>query len=429
MLSIAQELLSEIDRHRAHYVTFLQDFIRAASPNPPGDTTAAAKVIKDFLLSENVKPDIVEPLAHAPNIVADFDGGQGPGPRVVLNGHIDTFPVEKPEEWDKGPFSGHNDGESIHGRGGVDMKAGTAALVIAFTLLMKRASMMTGSVALTAVSDEETGGKWGTRYLLEHSGTPSRWAGDVVLNGEPGGLQSIRFGEKGTLRMTFVVKTPGANGAYKHVSRGANIIASKLIIKLLEIEHLRPELPDELRRYLGSEDVRKVADDIMGSGAADILLQPTVNIGTMHGGVKVNVIPEQCVFEADIRLPIGMAARVVLDRIDEILKDVPEASYEVQTAASNPANYCTYDHLLAKSITKWAEQVTGQRPVQLAGLGGTDCKFYRYAGIPAYVYGPSPQGMGAQGEKVSIDEFISLIKVHTLAVWDYLGTSQEDQAA
>lgn len=132
------------------------------------------------------------------------------------------------------------------------MKAGTAASVIAFTLLHKFVSSLKGSVALTAVSDEETGGKWGTRYLLENCGDPSPWKGDIVLNGEPGGLQSIRFGEKGTLRISFTIKTLGANGAYKHVSRGANIIAAQLITSLLDIEDLVPKLPERLKKHFDS---------------------------------------------------------------------------------------------------------------------------------------------------------------------------------
>ena len=43
----------------------------------------------------------------------------------------------------------------------------------------------------------------------------------------------------------------------------------------------------------------------MGDGAADAMLIPTVNIGTIKGGVKINMIPSECTFEAEIRIPIG----------------------------------------------------------------------------------------------------------------------------
>ncbi|KAF2642942.1 acetylornithine deacetylase/succinyldiaminopimelate desuccinylase-like deacylase [Massarina eburnea CBS 473.64] len=420
-MAMRQDIIAEIEANRDFYIAFLQRFIRAASPNPPGNTTEAAQVISTYLSQQNVAYQIIAPLDHAPNVVADFKGDKGPGQRIILNGHIDTYPVEKPSDWERGPYSGHNDGTMIHGRGGVDMKAGTAASVIAFTLLQKRAESIKGSVALTAVSDEETGGRYGTRYLLENFGDPSPWLGDCMLNGEPGGIESIRFGEKGTLRITFTIKTEGNNGAYTFISRGANVIAAQLITQLLNIEEIEPELPDELRRHFASERARKVADEIMGNGASDALLKPTVNIGVIHGGVKVNTIPQECVFEADIRLPIGLVAKTILAKIDQYLQGFPEASYIVQGAASNPANYCTKDHPFVDCMTKCAEEVTGIIPVMLTGLGGTDCKFYRYRGIPTYVYGPSPRGMGASGEAVSIEEFLALIKTHTLAVWDYLG--------
>jgi acetylornithine deacetylase/succinyl-diaminopimelate desuccinylase-like protein len=419
-MTAREAIIAAIENNREHYVILLQNFIRAASPNPPGDTTDAAKVIIDYLSQHEISAQTIEPLAGAPNIVASFSGQRGHGPRVILNGHIDTYPVETPDSWERGPYSGYNDGKSIQGRGGVDMKAGTVTSVVAFTLLEKYAANLKGSVALTAVSDEETGGKWGTKFLLEKCGDPSPWKGDVVLNGEPGGLQSIRFGEKGTLRITFTVKTNGANGAYTHLSRGANVIAAHLIVRLLKLEDIKPELPEELRRHLESDEVRKVADEIMGPGTAKIILKPTVNIGTIRGGAKVNTIPEQCVFEADIRLPIGLVRGTVLEYIDRVLCDFPEASYRIQEAASNPANYCTVEHPFAQILADCAEEVTTRRPVQLVGLGGTDCKFYRYSGVPAYVYGPGPRGMGASGEAVLIEEFLTIVKTHTLAAWDYL---------
>ena len=420
MPSNKKDLLSSIDQNLDAYVKFLQQFIQTPSPNPPGDTRNAADVVIDFLKSQGIDSRVIAPKAEKPNVVSEFTGGAGDGPRVILNGHIDHFPVGNAADWERDPYSGFNDGKAIHGVGGVDMKAGTAASIIAFALLHKRRESLKGSVVLTAVSDEETGGKWGTKYLLENFG--ETFKGDVVLNGEPGGLQSVRFGEKGTLRLTFTVRTEGANGAYTHLTRGANIVAAKLIERLLSIEKLTPDtLPEELKRHFDSPEARKAADEIMGTGASDILLKPTVNVGVIQGGAKVNTIPVLCRFEADIRLPIGMLAEHVLSHIDTILEDFPEAEVEKQDAASNPANYCTKDHPLLDAVVANAAEVTGRRPVPLIGLGGTDCKFWRYAGVPAFVFGPSPKGMGANGEAVEIEEFRATVKTHAAAVWDYLG--------
>lgn len=94
------------------------------------------------------------------------------------------------------------------------MKSGLAASTIAYTDLHRYRSHLSGSAALCAVSDEEAGGKYGTKYLLEDP----RWRSDCMINPEPGGRGTIRFAEKGTLRLTFEVRTEGAHGAYTHRS-------------------------------------------------------------------------------------------------------------------------------------------------------------------------------------------------------------------
>jgi succinyl-diaminopimelate desuccinylase len=340
-----------------------------------------------------------------------------------MNGHMDVFPVDADDSnnWTHGPWSGFNDGKHVFGRGAVDMEAGTAASCIAYSYLHERRKYLKGSLALTAVSDE-TGGEWGSRWLLDQDGEESPWKGDCMINAELSGLQSIRFNEKGTLRLTFTIRTPGAHGAYLHLSEGANRVAARLIAALTSVEDIvPPHVPGSIKEYLQKPKVRAVMDEIMGSSAADIALKPTLNIGMLHGGLKVNMIPDLCVVEADIWLPIGLTADLVLGHIRQILESFPEAELAVQEAASNPASYCTIDHPLLKAIADNAEQVIGRKPLGIPSLGATDCKFWRYVGVPAYSFGVSPETMAARDERVVIDEFLSVVKTHALAVWDYMG--------
>jgi len=66
------------------------------------------------------------------------------------------------------------------------------------------------------------------------------------------------------------------------------------------------------------------------------------------------------------------------------------------------------------------QALLGVRPPAIISLGATDCRFWRAAGTPAYVYGCSPAGMGAPNESVSIDEFLHVVRTHTLSAYDYL---------
>lgn len=259
-----------------------------------------------------------------------------------MNGHMDVFPVAADDSDNRvhGPWSGSNDGKHIFGRGAVDMKAGTAASCIADAYLHERRKYPTGSLALTAVSDEETGGMWGSRRLLDQGSEKSPRSGDCMISAEPSGLQSIRFSGKGTLQLTFTIRTCGAHDAYLHPSEGANRVAARLIAALTSVEDIVPPyIPDSIKEHLRKPEVRAVMDEIMGKGAADVALKPTLNIGTLHGGLKVNMIPDLCVMEVDIRLPIGLAADLVLEHIRSLLESFSDVELQVQEAASNPASY------------------------------------------------------------------------------------------
>lgn len=413
------DLLAAIERDRESHIAFLQAFIREPSPNPPGDTRQAAGVVTRYLAHRDIDFSIVAPREDLPNVVAEFDGARE-GRRLVMNGHIDVFPVGDAQGWSRDPWSGELADGFVHGRGACDMKAGTAASVIAFSYLHAHRAALAGSVGLTAVSDEETGGRWGSRWLLEND---TRWHGDCMLNAEPGSLHTIRFAEKGTLRLTFTVRTAGAHGAYRHKSESATRIAARLIDRLAEVEAIVPDLSPTLRAYLARADVRAAADNAMGAGAADIMASLTLNIGTVHGGLKVNMIPDACVFEADIRMPMGLDASQVMHAVHSILRDFPQAEVAVQEAASNPSSSCAHDHPMVSILASNAETLSGIRPVAIPSLGATDCKFWRYHKVPAYIYGPAPTRMAAADECVSVDEFMTVIKTHALSAWDYLNGS------
>jgi succinyl-diaminopimelate desuccinylase len=208
-----QLMIDSIDSGKEEQILLLQAFVRAASPNPPGDTEAAAAVLANYLSSKGIAYELVTPQQGKPNLVSEFKGENGPGPRLVLNGHIDVLPVDSSAGgWERDPWSGDVVDGRVHGRGVVDMKSGTASLVIAFAHLYEQREHLKGTVALCAVADEETGGKWGTKYLL-HQDAAKRGSGDVMLCAEPCG-RTIRFSEKGTLRLSGTVRTKGALGAY-----------------------------------------------------------------------------------------------------------------------------------------------------------------------------------------------------------------------
>ncbi len=408
-----RQLVEHIDTDRDRLITFLSQFVQAKSPNPPGDTREAAAHITAFLEAQGISYRVIDPHPEFPNIVATFEGG-APGEHLVLNGHIDCFPAGEHETWTHGgPWSGAVVDGKIWGRGVADMKCGTTASIFTFAYLYRIREQLRGRVTLTAVSDEETFGPWGARYLMEHH---PEVHGDCCLNGEPSSPLSIRFGEKGPLWLTFTVRTAGAHGAYIHVSASASKIGARLVMELERLSDLDIALPDNVAAALARAG--ETIDRAQGAGASEILPRITVNIGTFQAGMKVNMIPSECVIEADIRLPVGVEKAQVLQAVDEIVRAYPEVTYE--EVNYSPPSWCDPDHEMVSIIQANAKALSGIEPQPICSLGGTDTRLWRYRNVPAYVYGPFPTGMGAGDEHVPIEDFLHIVRTHLLSAYDYL---------
>ena len=406
-----QMLLDRVEADREMLVAFLRGFLRARSPNPPGDTREATRYITDYLDGKRITYDVVGPDPEKPNIVSSFKS-QVEGKRLILNGHIDVFPVDTGEGWSQDPWGGELVDGKVYGRGACDMKAGTTASIYTYIVLHELREQLKGSVTLTAVSDEETGGRLGAGWLIEN--VPET-LGDCCINGEPSSPYTIRFGEKGILWLKIKVKSPGGHGAYPHLSVNPIKVASKVITELETLNDIPVPYPDNLRKVI--DQGRDAAEKALGEGGAEVMSRLSVNIGTIEGGLKVNVIPRECSFEVDLRLPPGLSKENVMPSVEKIVSKYPRVSVEVMRYDgplwSLPDSEMT-------SIMRGNSRLLGIDPVPIVSLGGSDLKFWRSKGIPSYYYGPMNHGMGTIDEYVEVEEFIHIVKVHLLSAYEYL---------
>ena len=265
------ELLERIQSDREVLLGFFRRFIRCRSPNPPGDTREAAGHIRQFLAQHGADFRVIAPSEIMPNIVATFEGGK-PGRHLALNGHIDVFPVGDGAGWTHDPWGAEVVDGRIYGRGACDMKCGTTAAIFTFLYLRELRAELHGRLTLSAVSDEETFGPYGARYLSEHH--PEVF-GDSCLSGEPSSPWTLRFGEKGPLWLEFTVRTKGAHGAYTHASKSATAIAAKIIGELEILEDIPAPEAGNLAAAL--DEAAPAIDRAQGEGAAGITRGVTVN--------------------------------------------------------------------------------------------------------------------------------------------------------
>src|SRR5579871_6222853 len=147
---VKAELIDRVDRDRDMMVEFLREFVRAKSPNPPGDTRQAAACVTRFLDERGLLYKIVSPHKEMPNIIAAFDCG-APGRHLVLNGHMDVFPLPRLDGWSHDPWGGAVADGKVWGAGSCDMKQGTASILFAYAYLHELRESLKGRLTLTAV--------------------------------------------------------------------------------------------------------------------------------------------------------------------------------------------------------------------------------------------------------------------------------------
>ncbi len=412
MEDLRKRVLSWIDEDREVFLEFLGNFVRAKSPNPPGDTREAAAVVEAFLTERQLPFRTISPNEVMPNFVGTFDGA-APGRHVVFNGHIDVFPVGDGGTWTQDPWGGKIVDGRMYGRGVNDMKSGTASILFSYMYLYRLRDQLRGRVTMTAVSDEETFGPDGARYLIEHH---PEIHGDICLSTEPTGIHSVRFAEKGPLWLKFTVRTPGAHGAYPHKSQNANEIAARLILALDEVRHIEVDTPKHIAEALAG--VEDVIDKVASPGASKILQKVSLNIGTVNGGVKQNMLPGVCEVTADIRVPVGVSPDTVIELARSIVARFPEADMEV-VGRQEPL-WSDPNHEMCKLIQRNVKELAGFTPPAIVSLPGTDARLWRGKGVPAFVYGVTPFNVAMADEYVDIEEVFHVLKTHTLSALDYL---------
>lgn len=406
------EFLQRIKEREGEIVTLLSELVKRPSENPPGDTRLVADFVVDSLRARGFAPEVITPRPGMVNAVVAVDGS-GPGRHMILNGHLDTFPIGDRSLWALDPFSGLVADGRIHGRGVSDMKAGIAGAIAAFCLLAERRDAWHGRLTLALVCDEETFGPWGANYLVDHH---PKLRGDAALIGEPSSPRTVRFGERGLAWVRLTARGQSAHSAYPNQGWNAIVPLVEILQELKALEGVDWPVPGDFLRTI--DQARSVTDELLGAGTTDLLPAVIVNFGTIRGGTKVNLIADSCEAEVDVRIPPGVSTAEILVRVAGAVRKHRGVSYEL-LARSEP-NYSSPDHELFAIVTRNVTEVRGEAPVLNISSPGTDARVFRRVGIPVAVYGPRPYNMGAANEYITAEDYLDTVRVHALSALDFL---------
>jgi len=402
-----------IDEQKDDLLRLCSDLIRIPSENPPGNVDQVIAFISKYLSNSQIGISLVAEDAHYPNIVASI--GQGPG--LIFNGHCDVVPVGDLQNWNFDPFGGEITASTIRGRGASDMKCGLGAALFAMRLCRKQSIPLKKSVKLHIVSDEETGGVHGTKWLVEQGFAQG---GIACIVAEPTGRDNCEVGQKGQLRVHLMARGKAAHGSI------GNYVGENAILKMMTVIRELDKLRSMKGRYSETQlpvlaDSKRIAEGKLKTpGVGNVIDHVTINVGIIQGGIKINVVPDLCETDVDIRLPIGLSSNEVVSKLDQVLKEsgIQGVSY---TFEASEANYTEVSEPLVRTIQDNAESVWRQPVTPSYQWASSDAKYYRLQNIPTLQYGPAnTAGIHSYDEDVDILDVVNATKVYIGAICDLL---------
>jgi acetylornithine deacetylase/succinyl-diaminopimelate desuccinylase-like protein len=387
---------------RAEVTDLLSRLIRVDTTNPPGNETAAAELLRDYLAPFGVECELYARVPERASLVARIRG-RGDGPTLLLLSHTDVV-LADPAEWSVPPFSGEvRDGE-VWGRGALDMKGQVAANAVAIASLAREGFEPAGDLIFAATADEEVGDHFGLSWLCEQH--PEAVRCDYAVN--EGGGDRIELGgtpfyqcttaEKLTAPFRVLVKGRSGHASMPSIADNALVKAATLIERIARFQpqqELQQEVEAFTRAVLGElPPTSEIVDRVLAldSAAGELvraLLAPTFSPTMISASHKRNVIPALVELEVDCRLLPGQSPEQIEPVVRTMLGD--DVGYDLVFGEAQGGTRSSLDTPLWQAVESFvAETEPGARAVPLACAGFTDSHWLREAfGTVAYGFFPA----------------------------------------
>jgi acetylornithine deacetylase/succinyl-diaminopimelate desuccinylase-like protein len=410
MTALATRLLAHIESQRAAILGFTADLIATPSPTPPGDEIAvAARVSAQLALLGLHGARTVGPSPTRSTVLWRSPGHR-PGPRIALNGHIDTKPIGDPTHWRTDPLTAAVVDGELYGLGSSDMKAAVAAMVYAAAAFERLCPDHSGEFGLILTADEEGGMGQGAHYLLDNGFIDY----DAVVIGEPAGIRSS-WERLDIISRGFTALRVMVGGTQMHSS-----------------------LTDEMPSRNASELLAGVLAKFRSTFSLPYAPHPycpqgvTVNPGvTLKGGVFYGVCPGRAEFGIDIRIPPGVVQDDIRGAMDLFVAAMRASDpaleidwvFEAPPLDWIPPTEIPVDHMLVQAARHASLAVLGHEPPLGAFPGGTEAAVYQGRGgipsLPALGPGYLPVCHGPN-EHVEVESIIEAAKIYALMLDELL---------
>jgi len=322
--------------------------------------------VRDYLAGHGIASEIVpDETGRKANLFATIGPADRPG--IVLSGHTDVVPVDG-QEWSSDPFALVERDGRLHGRGTCDMKSFVA---VALALVPEIKARVRATPVHFAFSYDEEVGCIGVRRLLDRLARrePKPWA---CIVGEPTEMKPVRA-HKGKVSQRARVRGFEAHSSIAPAGVNAIEYAGELISFLLQRQ----------RRFVAEGPLDEQFD----------IPYTTFSVGVIQGGIALNVVPKDCIFQFEFRHLPQVDPDVLYREIQDYAKRTLEprmhavkrgTGFAFEEMSSFPALDTSPD----AEVTRLVKSLTRQNQHGKVAFGTEASVIAERGRIPSIVCGP-----------------------------------------
>lgn len=366
-------------------VALTQKLVGFKTLNPPGNEVEICGFLEGLFDHGGFETEVTEFGPNRRNLVARIGGKTNRSP-LGITGHMDTVPLGA-GDWLHDPFAGIIEGSRMYGRGTCDMKGGVAAAICAAFSLGERLEDGPG-VTFFITGGEETGSE-GAQHLASN-GQCERKIGALIV-AEPTDLIPLS-GHKGVFWLKAICTGRTAHGSMPEQGDSAILKATQAIQRLQNFVFDTPS-----HKYLG---------------------EPTLNVGTMKGGINTNSVADYAEFTIDLRTLPDQSHKSVLMALEDYLGDqvMLEPMVDLQGVWTQP------DDPWFSTLDRQTAQVTGKSYGISTAPYFTDASVLtpHFDGVPTVILGPgSPRVAHTVNEYCEVSQLTQAVEIYRALILDW----------
>ncbi|MBI3299149.1 MAG: M20/M25/M40 family metallo-hydrolase [Elusimicrobia bacterium] len=386
----------------------LKALVRIDTSNPPGNERPACESLAEVLAAAGVPYEIVESTPGRASLVARLKGDSSRRPLLLL-AHLDTVGVEA-ERWSFPPLAGDEKDGAVRGRGAVDDKSMAAVFAVVLADLAKRGVRLKRDVVLAAVADEESGGRWGIKWLLEHR--PELLDAELALN--EGGTTFTRGGkvrifavqvqEKEYLDLTVTARGAGGHASVPDPDNAVLRLARALV--RLDERRVEPRVSPVARAYfealrgIETPELSAAFDDLLSDDEERVerggellrenpyywaMVADTWAPTLLSGGFRENVLPSEARANLNVRLLPDTDSERFLEDLRAVAEDAGVGLEMVSGPEGAPPPAAPLDGAFWTALRGVVAGLSpGAVVVPSMSVGSTDAAVLRRRGVAVY---------------------------------------------